>query len=230
MRIRTIKPDFWSHELLCQCSEFTRLLAIALLNWADDEGYFMANPVVLRGNLFPFVDDSKMIPRSLQDLSSVGWIELAEDSHGRAIGRVVNFLKHQRVDKGKRSIIKDLWQFQDASTTIPRSIQDASKEEGKGKEGKRKGKELSVVVEPPFQSPEFWSAWEEWVKHRNEKKKPLTASSVKQQFSEMKTMGEARSIAMIRHSIKNGWQGLFENKDSAVTPIRKPLTSDQFSI
>jgi hypothetical protein len=192
----------------------------------------MANPVVLRGNLFPFVDDSKILPRSLQDLSSVGWIELSEDSQGRAIGRVVNFLKHQRVDKGKQSVIKQLWQFQDASTTIPRSIQDASKEEGKGKEGKRKGKEkeVSAAVELPFDSDGFRLAWEAWVQHRNEKKKPLTASSVKQQFTEFATMGEARSIAMIRHSIKNGWQGLFENKDSAVTPIRKPLTSDQFSI
>jgi hypothetical protein len=143
---------------------------------------------------------------------------------------VVNFLKHQRVDKGKRSIIKDLWQFQDASKTIPRSIQDASKEEGKGMEGKRKGKELSAAVELPFDSEGFRLAWEAWVQHRNEKKKPLTASSVKQQFTEFTTIGEARSIAMIRHSIKNGWQGLFENKDSAVTPIRKPLTSDQFSI
>ena len=94
MRIRTIKPEFWMHEKLAEKSEFTRLLAIAILNWADDEGYFMANPTLIKGQLFPFLDDSKIIPRSIQDLSSVGWIELSEDEEGRSIGRVTNFAKH----------------------------------------------------------------------------------------------------------------------------------------
>lgn len=140
MRIRTIKPEFWMHEGLCKCSEFTRLLAIALLNWSDDEGYFMANPVLIRGQVFPFLDDSKIIPRSLQDLSSVGWIRLGKDDQGRSVGMVLNFAKHQRVDKPKPSSIKASSTFQDASKTHPRIIQDDSKEEGNGKEWN--GKEL----------------------------------------------------------------------------------------
>lgn len=228
MRIRTIKPDFWSHELLCQCSEFTRLLAIALLNWADDEGYFMANPVVLRGNLFPFVDDSKMVPRSLQDLSSVGWIEISEDAQGRAIGRVVNFLKHQRVDKGKRSVIKDLWQFQDESKMHPRCVQDASKEEGKGMEGNGRGNRKEEVVAPlPFTSLEFVEAWDRWATHRTEKKKRLTKSTATMQLSHMARMGESRSIAMIDRSIQQGWVGLFEEEKTAG---RKPQTSENYGI
>jgi len=139
MRIRTIKPEFWMHEGLCQCSEFTRLLAIALLNWADDEGYFLANPILIRGQVFPFLDDSKIIPRSLQDLSRVGWIDLGKDEQGRDVGRIANFLKHQRVDKAKPSQIKVSSVFQDASKTHPRTIQDASKEEGKGIEGNMEG-------------------------------------------------------------------------------------------
>lgn len=134
MRIRTIKPEFWMHEGLAAKPEFSRLLAIALLNWADDEGYFMANPILIRGQIFPFVDDSKTIPRSLQDLSSVGWIELGKDSQGRDVGRICNFLKHQRVDKPKPSEIKPLSVFQEASKNDPRSVVDSSKEEGKGME------------------------------------------------------------------------------------------------
>jgi hypothetical protein len=134
MRIRTIKPEFWMHEGLCACSEFTRLLAIALLNWSDDEGYFMANPVLIRGQLFPFLDDSKMIPRSLQDLSRVGWIRLGKDNQNRDVGMVVNFSKHQRVDKPKPSEIKACITFQDQSKINPGTIQDESKEERKGME------------------------------------------------------------------------------------------------
>jgi len=133
------------HEGLCSKSEFTRLLAIALLNWADDEGYFMANPVLIRGQVFPFLDDSKIIPRSLNELSSVGWIELGKDTEGRAIGRVVNFSKHQRVDKPKDSIIKDKAIFQDQSKMNQGIIQDESKEEGKGRE--EEGKVLSAPAD-----------------------------------------------------------------------------------
>jgi len=134
MRIRTIKPEFWLHEGLCSLPEFTRLLALALLNWADDEGYFMANPAILRGSLFPFLEDSKKIPRSLSELSSVGWIDIGKDSQGRDVGRVRNFSKHQRVDKPKPSEIKASSTFQDASKNNPGSVLDGSKEEWKGKE------------------------------------------------------------------------------------------------
>jgi len=113
MRIRTIKPEFWMHEGLCSKSEFTRLLAIALLNWADDEGYFLANPVLIRGQVFPFLDDSTKIPRALQDLSSVGWINLGSDDQGRAVGKIKNFSKHQRVDKPNSSKLKILLLFSD---------------------------------------------------------------------------------------------------------------------
>lgn len=139
MRIRTIKPEFWMHEGLSKCSEFTRLLAIALLNWSDDEGYFMANPILIRGQVFPFEDDSKKVPRSLQELSCVGWIELGIDSQGRSVGRVINFSKHQRVDKPKPSSIKESWRIQDVSRKDLGAILDQSEEEGKGMEQERKG-------------------------------------------------------------------------------------------
>ena len=235
MRIRTIKPEFWIHEGMCQCSEFTRLLAIALLNWADDEGYFMAHPMILKGNLFPFLDDSTKIPRSLQDLSRIGWVEIQEDSQMRPIGRVLNFLKHQRVDKGKRSLIKDLWPIQDESKIDPRNVEDASKEEGKGIGKEEEGKESRNIetlhFDIPFESLEFRIAWNDWLQHRIEKKKKMTKSTAIMQLKEMKEIGEARAINMINYSIKNGWTGLFEDKTSFVTPIqRKPQTSDQFGI
>lgn len=176
MRIRTIKPEFWMHEGLCKCSEFTRLLAIALLNWSDDEGYFMANPILIRGQVFPFLDDSKIIPRSIQDLSRVGWIRLGKDDQGRDVGMVLNFAKHQRVDKPKPSCIKGNFQFQDASKTDPRIILDASKEEGNGREGNREGNgrdPLSVLADESY--PEIietiWLIFPPTSRNRSSKKK-----------------------------------------------------------
>jgi len=149
MRIRTIKPEFWSHEEMCQLSEFTRLMAIALLNYADDDGYFMANPRLVRCALFPFEDDSKKILGSIQDLSRAGYLEIGKDSEGRDVGRIVNFLLHQRIDKPKPSKIKGNFTIQDESKTNPRLIQDASKEEGKGKE---QGKGMEMDLSCPISS------------------------------------------------------------------------------
>jgi len=172
MRIRTIKPEFWTHEGLSSLSEFSRLLAIALLNWADDEGYFMANPILIRGQVFPFLDDSKMIPRSLQDLSRVGWIQLGRDDQGRDVGMVMNFAKHQRVDKPKPSCIKGNFQFQDASKTNHGSVQDTSKEEGKGKEGKGKEGNLCPLADV---LAEIWNICPSPGKSRSSKKQVADA-------------------------------------------------------
>jgi hypothetical protein len=133
-----------------------------MLNWADDEGYFMANPILIRGQVFPFEDDSKKIPRSLQELSSEGWIQLGVDNQGRAVGKVVNFAKHQRVDKPKPSSIKENSTFQDESKMNPRRFQDTSKEEGKGREEERNGIRVSndtlVVTQPIGWNPtDGWS-------------------------------------------------------------------------
>jgi len=152
MRIRTIKPEFWQNETIALLPEFTRLLAIALLNYADDYGYFMANHKLIHGNLFPFEDDSEKIPRSIQDLSRVGYLELGIDSKGRSVARVVNFDKHQRVDKPKLSIIKPDFTIQDQSKINPRSIQDASQEEGKGigREMEKERKGINEIAPAPM--------------------------------------------------------------------------------
>lgn len=138
MRIRTIKPDFWVNEKMSGLPDFTRLLAIGLLNYADDEGYFWANPLLLRGALFPFDEDSSRLRRSLEQLAAEGYIRLGESSDGRACGQIVNFAKHQRIDRPKPSDISPLARFDDESTNDRRTIDDESLLEGKGKEGKGK--------------------------------------------------------------------------------------------
>ena len=52
-RIRTIKPEFWRHEDLSALPADTHMLAAALLNYADDEGYFNANPKLVEAECFP---------------------------------------------------------------------------------------------------------------------------------------------------------------------------------
>lgn len=141
MRIRTIKPEFWSHPVMSRLSDATKLLAIGLLNYADDDGYFFADSKLIRSALRPLDDDSSNVRASLNELAGTGYLELSDSpSHG-PIGRIVSFSDHQRIDRAKPSSIKGLYD----STNIRRLIDDKSSLEGKGREGKGTG-ELSAPV------------------------------------------------------------------------------------
>ena len=60
----------------------------------------------------------------------------------------------------------------------------------------------------------FMEAWAEWKQHRREKKKPLTATSVKKQLKSLSLVGVERAVAIIDYTIQKGWQGLAD--DTAV--------------
>ena len=68
------------------------------------------------------------------------------------------------------------------------------------------------MPDPPFASPEFLTAWEDWQEFRRSKRKPHTPVSIKYQFSDFKKWGEEKAIESIKNSIKSGYQGLFEPK------------------
>lgn len=147
-RIRTIKPEFWTDEDMSEVSEAACLLAIGLLNYADDEGYFNANPKLIKAAIFPIRDQSGSIPVLMRELSSVGYISLFSGHDGKIYGLVNNFAKHQVINKAKKSIIRDLcvlpYEYGTDTEQLPPG------KEGKGKEGKGKtpligDEEISLV-------------------------------------------------------------------------------------
>ena len=107
-RIRTIKPQFWTNEELSQVSEPACLLAIALLNYADDEGFFNANAKLIESSCFPLRELSVNIHGAITELSNIGYIQLGKTTNGRSYGKVVNFLEHQRINRPNKSQIVDL--------------------------------------------------------------------------------------------------------------------------
>lgn len=138
MRIRTIKPAFWVNEKMAALPDFARLLAIGLLNYADDHGFFWANSKMVRGMIFPFEEDHEKVAKGLAQLASEGFVKLGKSTDGRDVGYVVNFKKHQRVDKPQASEIEPIATFQERSENIPELIDDESALYRKGREGKVK--------------------------------------------------------------------------------------------
>jgi hypothetical protein len=164
MRIRTLKPDFWKHQIMAQQRAEVRLLAIGLLNLADDEGYFMAHPALIRGELMPFLDKPGPIQQMLNELETIGYLSLSRLEDGRDIGHIINFRKHQVINKPARSKIKVLFPEHSNTTTatLPEDsrsptvvIQEHShmewnrEREGKGKEGSGSAAAAASALPPP---------------------------------------------------------------------------------
>jgi hypothetical protein len=137
MRIRTIKPEFWQHPVMSRLPYDTRILALGLLNLADDEGYFSADTDYIRGAVL-FREDSSNVRRMLDELSRSGWITLCGTPE-RPIGRVVHFRKHQRVDRPQPSRLKQ-YALDESSTNDRRALDDQSTQE--------QGKESNTPIVP----------------------------------------------------------------------------------
>ncbi len=141
MQIRSLKPEFWTSEDIAKLSDKAKLLAIGLLNYSDDEGYFNAKPNLILAAIFPHELGTPihMLLDELQRPNVLGesYIEVCTGKDGRQIGRVTNFNDHQCVNRPKKSKLKPLWVcktkagetiglFSDDSVSNHGSITDAS--------------------------------------------------------------------------------------------------------
>ena len=250
-RIRTIKPEFWQNEDLASLSHHARLLAIALLNYADDEGCFLANAALVRAACFPFEEDSKNVLGSLQELSRIGYVEI-RDCSGKTIGKVVKFLDHQRIDKAQKSKLSAGFAAGNAtktqenvsdkvdSTTIPRTFQEDSRNDlrlewnGKGMEGNGKGEgegkenQDSVSVFVSKRSESFQATWRLWKNHQRERFNVLTPTSEEMALMELERCfpgNESEQIKAIEFSIVRGAKNLITNGDhkrARAAPVSDP--------
>lgn len=205
-RIRTIKPEFFTHDALSALPEVTHYgMAAGLLTYADDEGYFNANPALIKAALFPIREPSVSIHDMLTQLAEAGFIEVLPGKDGRTYGRIVNFLEHQRVNRPTPSKIKRLI-AKGASHT---QITDDSPPEGKGKEqGNGNGREQGSAAAPLGLNT---TAWDRWYDYRVQIRKPLKQASIPAAQKALAAYGSDQE-AVVDQSIANGWQGLFPLK------------------
>lgn len=63
-----------------------------------------------------------------------------------------------------------------------------------------------------MESPEFKTAWAEWIQHRIEIRHKLTPSTIRMQLKKFMKYHEEEAIDTIHLSIEKGWQGLFPER------------------
>jgi len=56
----------------------------------------------------------------------------------------------------------------------------------------------------------FSEAWNKWLGHLKQKRKPATAHAQELQLKKLANMGEKRAIQTLYHCIEKGWQGIYE--------------------
>ena len=94
-RIRTIKPEFFTHEELAGTSAHARLLAIGLLTLADCKGRLRWVPMLVHAQVFPWEATVK-IEVLLGELTGIAYC-VHYEIDGKRYVEIVNFLKHQRL-------------------------------------------------------------------------------------------------------------------------------------
>ena len=104
MRIRSIKPEFYRSADISSLEWECRFLFIALWSYVDDNGVGVDKLSNITADLFAddLEDDSSetfaRVSRGLQKLSEAGRI-IRYQADGKKFLYIVNWLKHQRIDK-----------------------------------------------------------------------------------------------------------------------------------
>ena len=140
-RVRTVKPEFWTDRRVGECSVSARLLFIAALNFADDEGGLDRSAKQLKAQAFPY--DNIDCEPLVQELLSVGLL-IEYEVGGDKYLHIKNFRKHQRIDKPQKARIPVYENSENVPRTLPdpsETIQRPKGREGKGIEGKKKERE-----------------------------------------------------------------------------------------
>lgn len=154
VRIRTIKPDFFTHEGIFEAEKDTglplRLAFIGLWCAADRDGRFKWEPRRLGVQIFPY--DGIDFSRVLDALTTRAFIR-----HYRVgdatFGCIPSWHKHQIINNREtQSCLPEPVDAQgvDASGTREPRVGHAGQGEGKGREGKEEDKKKEEPAPPPF--------------------------------------------------------------------------------
>jgi len=104
-RIRTVKPEFWESETVGCLTFGARLLFLASLNLADDEGLLRWNTSYLSSHAFMYDDiDPKTVEKWMKELED-GELVFAYKAGktNQSLGWMPNFLKHQVINRPQPS-------------------------------------------------------------------------------------------------------------------------------
>jgi hypothetical protein len=165
-------------------------------------------------------------------MSDAGWLDLSHDgdiafpnweTHNSKSSKVRSQAQVRQQKRREKPVTQPSRTKRDKSVT---------REEKRREEKSKQRNPLTPFDQLPEKlgTDAFRESLAEWVQHRQEIRKPLTATSAKQQLRQFETWGPAKSIEVIRYTVAKGWQGLREPDagSSKVSPVMDDLTPEDF--
>lgn len=162
-RIRSIKPEFFTHDELYEAEmEYCLPLRVAFSGlWcaSDKEGRFKWRPKQLKLAILPY--DDVDFSRALDALETRGFIVKYEND-GEFFGYIPSWKEHQVINNRESESILPNPTDSNSNITRAKRVNDASstplcnfkgEREGKGKEGEEEGKGEGIVVDEPVDPP-----------------------------------------------------------------------------
>lgn len=192
-RIRTIKPEFWSDEKLAVLSAIDRLVFLGLIGMADDNGRILDNEKTIDAFIFPYTPETSR--DTLARLSRLSRVRRGTAACGKKIIEIINWEKHQRVDKPQvKGLLPEIVEYTDdtlenvGETAIRGSLATLSRQSPESlatpsgldlvpstkdlvPSTEDQGPSLSASESgPPAYSPEFEEWWSNFPKQRRSQK------------------------------------------------------------
>lgn len=222
-RARNIKPSFFQNEELADLPPLARLLFIGLWTVADYKGCLEFRAKRLKVQLLPY--DECDIDALTKYLDKSGFVRIYSVTGQRYL-KIVNFERHQNPHKNER----------EAGSEIPDMTPESlcendvqSIEINLEQDGTAPADSLLLIPDSPFpqrepKKPRFDPAgialptciprevWMEWVAYRRERKLSCLERTMLAQVDNLVIWFSKGHYPpdVIKTSISNGWQGLFE--------------------
>jgi hypothetical protein len=105
MRIRSLKPEFWTDEKIGEWDAATRLAFIWTWSAADDAGRLRLTPAILRAGAFLY-DESVTLAKAAEIIARLAANRrvILYRVEGEQFGEIVNWRKHQRIDNAGKPV------------------------------------------------------------------------------------------------------------------------------
>nr|DAV79557.1 MAG TPA: replisome organizer [Caudoviricetes sp.] len=156
MRIRTIKPEFWRSADVAALSIEDRLLFIGLWSYVDDYGVGRDEPQLIQCDLFPLdplTEGSVRVHDGLTRIARRGLIIRYEGPDGRKYFQVVNWAKHQKINRKSKPVFPQYDAENCTLTESSLSPHDALTEGSLPEQGTGNREQGTPPSDPPPRAP-----------------------------------------------------------------------------
>lgn len=207
MRIRTIKPEFFTHEGLYELEKETglpiRIGFAGLWCAADKAGRFKWEPRRIGVGVLPY--DAVDYARVLDALFTRGYV-MRYRVDGVEYGAIPSFAKHQFINNKEK----------ESSLPEPTSENGVSTPIGKVKEGESKGRRVldATVTREARVTNALLSAiagfddeLTAFIAHRKKLKKPLSERAIELTLKKLEQRPES-AISALQMAMEKGWQSI----------------------